>query len=206
MATVKVLTRFAKKRDDELGGFAHVIVERMTDNVNFPNPTPPLVDVSAAVAAYEIALANAGDGGKQKTAFKNEKRAILIDMLNSLALYVQANCKNDLSILLSSGFNARKEPSPVGMLPRPENFKIENGPIPGSMMLRVDRISGANGYLFEYAPFPVTDETRWVVNAVPGRSFMISGLTGGIKYSFRVAGMGAYPIKVYSDMLSRYAQ
>src|SRR2546426_785777 len=44
------------------------------------------------------------------TSRRNKKREELQQLLPKLAGYVDANCGNDLAVLLSSGFAARREP------------------------------------------------------------------------------------------------
>ena len=161
MSTVKIITGFARMRDGKLAVRAQTIVDSMTGNEYFPAPTPPLVDVHAALLAYKDALTSALDGGKISTIVKRDKRKELEALLHSLALYVQANCQNDLYTLLTSGFTARRPRSPIGILPKPEKFSVVNGVSPGSIRLRIDKIHGARTYFFEYSPTPDTNTTSW---------------------------------------------
>jgi hypothetical protein len=206
MTIVKVVTGFAKLRDDDLDTRAQRIVDNLTNNANYPNPTPALADITTALTAYRDALTQVKNGGKDKTALKNEKRKALEALLNALALYVQANCQNNLAILLSSGFESRKSNAPLGVLEKPENFKIQNGPNSGGIRLSVDKLNGATSYLFEYAPAPVNGTTQWIVRAGTARTFILEGLTSGQQYAFRVAGVGAHPTLVYSDVINKYVQ
>jgi hypothetical protein len=119
---------------------------------------------------------------------------------------VQFNCHNDLAILLSSGFEARKPNAPIGMLERPSNFTLENGPNPGCIKLSVNKVPGAIGYTFEYAAVPVSETTQWVTYGIRARTHIIEGLSSGQQYAFRVAGIGTDSTRVYSDVISRYAQ
>lgn len=205
MATNKVIYGFSQLSDDSFYALAQRVVESMTDNAHYPAPAPSLADVSAAVTEYGDALVLRG-GGKETTAAKNEKRRVLQKLLGELALYVQANCQDNLTILLSSGFEARKVSAPVGMLLKPENFKVENGPNAGSMKLMVDKVFGADNYVFECAIAPATETTPWTSKISSGRSLMIEGLTSGVKYAFRVAAAGSHPTLVYSEIINRYTQ
>ena len=126
--------------------------------------------------------------------------------MKQLGTYVQLNCKNDLAILLSSGFEAAKPKAPVGMLLKPENFKVENGPNSGSIKLSVDKIKGASSYRFESTVAPVTATTNWTVNVGTASKFVVDDLTSGQQYAFRVAGVGADPTIVYSDVVTRFVQ
>ena len=204
--TTTVITSFSRMRDDEIAIRAHNIVEKMTGNPNFTTPVPALADITAALTEYHLALEQAQNGGTDKTAAKNAKRLALEGLLRSLALYVQLQCKNDLAIILGSGFDARKAPAtPVTVMKRPAEFTVVNGPYPGSMELSVERIPGAGSYVFEYAAWPVTETTPWEKISVRSRTYTIKGLTSGQQYAFRATAVGFDDTPVYSDVISRYA-
>jgi hypothetical protein len=205
MSKVKVVTGFPRMRGGELVVFASTIVAGMTDNENFPNPTPALADVKAAAMAYENALAATLMGGIVITAEKNARRKELEKLLFDLSLYVQLNCKNDLSILLSSGYHARKPKTSVGMLEKPSYFTVEYGPYPGSIKRSLKKIKGAGSYQYEYAAAPVDNTTQWAKQVATRRTKVIEGLTSGREYAFRVTAIGTDPTRVYSDVISRLA-
>jgi hypothetical protein len=49
-------------------------------------------------------MVEASDGSKTVMAEKNRQREDIIRMLRLLGRYVEANCKNDMAIFMSSGF------------------------------------------------------------------------------------------------------
>src|SRR6516164_4913569 len=106
MAIPKVSLGFANLPDADLDAFTENVIKCLTGNLNYTTPNPPLIAVTAALTEFTTALSAAADGGKQATAAKNEKRTTLLTVMRQLASYVQGTCKNDLSILLSSGFDA----------------------------------------------------------------------------------------------------
>ena len=78
----------------------------LKDNPAFTNP-PPTVDLTALKSALDDLSAwigNALDGGKKAIAERNHKQEVVVKMLRQLAHYVEANCKDDINIFLSSGF------------------------------------------------------------------------------------------------------
>ena len=206
MSTLKVIIGFSDLRDDDLDIQAAKILLDLTGIINYTTPVPDLATVQVSLSAYENALTSAQNGGAEKTAIKDKARKELETLLKQLGTYVQLNCKNDLSILLSSGFDANKSSSPVGMLPKPTNLKIENGPNIGSTKITLDKIKGASSYLFEYATAPLTAATNWIVKVGTTRTFIDEGLTSGQQYVYRVAGIGADPTIVYSDVVSKFVQ
>jgi hypothetical protein len=205
--TACVITGFSKMRDAALSTRAYIIIEKMKGNPNFPMLSPIVADVSTALAEYRHACEQAQNGGKDKTVVKKTKRIALVGLLYRLGKYVQLHCKNDVAIVLSSGFDLRKpwtRRSRV-LLP-PANFKVINGPYPGSMKASVRRTPGVKSYVYEYATTPVTEQTRWTQIAVGARAYMLNGLSSGQQYAFRVTGVGYDPKPVYSDVVTRFVQ
>lgn len=206
MATVKVIISFAKLRDDDLDTKSQVIIESLTNNPNFLSPQPSLADIASARTAYINALTANEMGGKQETLVKNQARKVLEAQLKLLGLYVEANCKNDEVIAQSSGFDIQKSRVPVGILSKPTNFKVENGPVSGSLTASCNKIDGANSYVFEYTKAPVTEESVWKPEYSSAKTHLFNGLIAGTQYGIRMAGIGTDPLLVYSDVLLRYVQ
>lgn len=206
MSIVKVIVSFSRLRDDDLDTKSQVIINSLTGNVDFPNPVPSLAEVTASRNAYVAALTANETGGKQETLRKNLARKDLEKLLGLLGLYVQANCKDSELIALSSGFEIQKSRAPIGILAKPSNFKIENGPLAGSLQASVDKVEGAKSYLFEITKTPVTDESIWKTESSTTKTFLFEDLTAGTQYAIRVTGVGANPKKVYSDILFKFVQ
>lgn len=206
--TTKVIISFEKMRDSDLAIRANTIIEKMTGNPNFTTPTPALEDITVALDEFQQAIEQGHNGGKDRTVVKQAKRLVLEGLLKRLGIYVELNANNDLSVVLNSGFDAWKTPTPgPAVLDKPSNFTLMNGPHPGSVKLSVDRIPGAASYMFEYAPSPITEATTWKSSGGRLRTHIFNGLTSGQQYAFRVAGIrdnDAQPL--YSDVISRYVQ
>jgi hypothetical protein len=73
------------------------------------------------------------DGGTKAVAQRSHQKEVVVGLLELIAKYVQANCKNDLTIFLSSGFKAvatTKTTTP----PLSETIrKVDLGPNSGEM-------------------------------------------------------------------------
>jgi len=51
---------------------------------------------------------------------------------------------------------------------------------------------------------PVTEASIWTsINSTKAK-LVVSNLTSGVQYAFRVAGIGANPTVVYSDIVTSY--
>lgn len=199
----KVLTNFSKLKNGDLLTKANHIVTSLTGNTNFTTPKPALADVTAAIKAYETALANANDGGKTFVTIKDAARATLENLLNTLALYVGLNSDGDILIMQSSGFDIKKAPAAVGVLAKPGNFSVVSA-IKGAATPGIDKVYGANSYQFEYTDAPIAVASIWTVVPSTATSALITGLTSGKEYAFRVAGIGSATTRVYSDVITAF--
>ena len=94
-------------------------------------------------------------------------------LMRKLADYVQANCQNDLTILLSSGFLPTKTPSPVGPVGAPQDLRLTRTGFTGQLRLRYRPVYGTRaGYNVQtaedpegpFADYATTSSTRLTLN------------------------------------------
>jgi hypothetical protein len=69
----------------------------------FSNP-PDLDAFFASIQTFEGSIAAAQDGGKKAVSEKNKARAATIKLMRQLGHYVEANCKDDITIVNASGY------------------------------------------------------------------------------------------------------
>ena len=185
----RVALGFARKIDTDLIAFVRNVITQMTNNTQYPAPQPALTVVSASVDAFETAVHDAMDGGRIAIATRNAARAELLAFMRQLAAYVQASCGADLLALLGSGFDAVRAPSPVGVLPAPQNLRLSLSGTSGELLLRFDRVNNAANYsvqLAESAAGPWEDQDLSTSTRVT-----IDGLTPGKVYWARACANGS---------------
>ena len=173
----RVALSFARKVDTDLIAFVRNVITMMTNNTQYPEPTPALAVLTTSVNAFEKAVHDALDGGKIAIATRNAARVELLAQMRQLAAYVQANCNADLLALIGSGFDAVRAPSKVGTLPAPANPRLSLTDKSGELMFRFDRVNNAVNYSVQTAPAatgPWTDEDLSTSTRV-----LIGGLTPG---------------------------
>ena len=135
--------------DAQLVTHTQTIILSMTDNANFPSPSPTLAVLATAKDEFATALANAANGGTELTVIKNEKRAALAGLLRQLALYVSMACKGKMAVLLSSGFPTQKPVrTPAGVLPSPAAPVLSLGARSGELAASTTPI--ANGSIYNW--------------------------------------------------------
>src|SRR5207237_5418777 len=91
--------------------------------------------LKAATDVLSAKIAAAADGGKTTVAEKNHQKEVVVRLLVQLAHYVEANCKEDMTIFLPTGFtpaaSTKKTAPPVSESIR----KIDPGDKSGEMQV-----------------------------------------------------------------------
>jgi hypothetical protein len=164
----------------------------LTDNPAFPSPPVDLLTVQAAVDDLKAAMAAQINGGPAATAEKRNKQAALIAILHNLRHYVDYHCGNDLSVLLSSGFQAAVTTRVRSPLANPSIVSISFGNST-ELVLKVTAIAHAKCYEVQSSA-SVADNTRgsWQPAGLftNSRSMRIKGLIPGTTYTFQVRAIG----------------
>src|SRR6202521_852423 len=188
--TIKAVTGFRQMLAEAVLSISNAIYTAMNGNANFAAPPSPfdLPTLLAANQALSAANAAALDGGKKALAQKRHQKEVVVKLLGQLAKYVEANCKDDMTIFLSSGFKAAST-TKTAAVPLSEKIRsIQLGPKSGEMTVRLVSDPGAGSYELRWAPVPAGGvPIAWVsqpINKVRSAT-IISGLTPGTVYAFQ---------------------
>jgi hypothetical protein len=204
MPKIIILRSFKRYREDELNIKTSVIIQRLTENPHFPSPQPSLEEINQSRIAFVDALVASKTGDKQATLRKKECRSLLEKHLELLALYVNMNCSDNEEIAKSSGFNIKKKGKPVGILAKPSNLRVVNGPAKGTLIANIDRINRAKSYIYQITTAPVTETSIWETHIISRKKMVFENLASGKEYAIKVAAVGKEPILVYSDVVFSY--
>jgi len=186
-------------KDDELIGDTQAVINGLTNNPNFATPIPALADVSAALAAFTTAVAEAVNGGKEQTVAKKARRAELAALLRQLASYVTVTSNGDMEKLLSSGFPYQKPTrSPVGTLPPPAAPTLRFGPKAGQLDATIAPVYGSSAYNWRVALASDPDTFVQTAQTTGGRCIFV-GLTPGKVYSVQANAVGSAGPSDWSD-------
>jgi len=130
--------------------YAQGIVTGMTNNPSFPSPMPALSTVQAAITDLQTAETAALARAKGAVATRNEKRAALIALLQSLRTDVQnvadANAPTAPSIIQGAGMAVRKTPARA-----PRVFAVTPGSVSGSVKIVAAAAAHRAGYEWQYS-------------------------------------------------------
>jgi Fibronectin type III domain len=171
----------------------------------FPNP-PDLDALLASIQTLEGSIAAAKDGGKKAVSQKNKARAGTIKLTRQLGHYVEANCKDDITIVDASGFKVAAKtktgPQPVdkGVID-----KVEAGPVSGQITAKGKSIPKARSYVLRYATIgPDGKPGTWTEIALTNpRKIQLTGLTPGTTYAFQIKALGVLGFGEWSDVATR---
>ena len=201
----KVLINFGTNRysDASLAIKANLIVERLTNNPYFPDSEAYITAISEANAAYKQALSQQASMGKEGTLIKRNCRTVLESAMRQGAAYVQLTSGGEDTKIITSGYDVRRKPSPIGPLAKPV-LQIRPGVNSGTLDLTCTPLTGARSYEFRYALMPISDDSPWNVVSSTKASLHLTGLSSGKEYAFNAAGVGSSNERVWSKMVMSF--
>ena len=188
---VRIAERFKSQSAEQLVTMAGAVITGLTDNPDFPAPTVDLKTVQEAADDLNAALAAQAHGGTAATAEKKNKQEALIMLLRRLKHYVEDNCRNDLAVLLSSGFQAAATTRNRSPLLNPSILGIDFGNST-ELMLKVTPIARAKCYEVRMAVVgagSVPEPWQTAGLFTPSR-IRIPDLVPGTTYMFQVRAVG----------------
>ena len=158
---------------------------------SFPNPFPALGDVTSANAALRVAINEAADGSREKSAIKRARLAELTSLVRQLANYVTATCNGNMVMMLASGFPTRNRlRERIGRLRAPNTPKVKQGKVSGEINVSVPPIYGASSHNWRLALASTPSVYVQQAQTVGGR-ITFSGLTPGEVYNVQANAVGA---------------
>ncbi len=180
---LRVQSGFQKAADAVILSRGPLIVNGLTGNPAFPNPPIDPVSLKTALDRFSVAIGDAQDGGKRAIVEKRRQRDEIIRMLRVLGHYVEAECKDEMTTLLSSGFDPlivrRAGPQPLA----PASIRRIDQGNSGQLRVRIKSVPKAQSYELRYAALgangPEGDWTFQPITAVLTPT-SCSGLTPGV--------------------------
>ena len=205
MSYTKVLFNFSvvKYTDSKLISKAGLIVNHLTGNSHFPAPFPLLTDLINAKAQFNAAYLKAKDGSKEDTLVKKNMRLDLEFLLRKIAQYIETESSGEATTILSAGFDIRKTREPIGPLEQATGLIVRYGLNSGEVIMECDVINNTIMYDFQYIESPVTLNSVWRNVTSTKRKVSINGLSRGVEYIFRVAGMNTHPSRNWSESITK---
>lgn len=184
------------------------IVAAMTNNNNFPTPSPPLTDVTTALEDLEKAFALV-QSAKSEVATRvvvQENAATKVDqILTQLGGYVESVAGKDDTLITSAGMDTKAARSASSVPNVPQALKATAGDHDGEIDLSWKAVSNARSYTIESSVDPATASSWTHVGIATSTSKTIANLTSGKRYWFRLAAIGAGGQSGWSEHATKVA-
>jgi hypothetical protein len=162
--------------------YGNNIVQKLTSNPYFPTPTPTVAALTAAVNDLHTAETTALSRAKGTATVRNDKRTVLVSLLQQLDGYVQSVAdgtpENGAAIIESAGLAVRKI-AVRGKRP----FAAKPGALSGTAVVTAVSAGVRSSYEWQYS----TDGGKTWVSApatTQGKT-TIAGLPAGTTVQFR---------------------
>jgi len=144
---IKAPTGFRSMKPEVVFNTSQAIYNALNGNADIPAPPAPfdLPTLLAANQALSAANSDALDGGKKAVAVRNHCKGVVVKILDQIARYVQANCKDDMTIFLSSGLKAQSSTKTAPATASDAIRYVKPGPMSGQAQVKLvaDRNAGA---------------------------------------------------------------
>jgi hypothetical protein len=191
----------AKLNSADLIFYCISIQNKMKNNVHFPNPTPSLAEIDAKCESLKVLDINGQSGDRIAIHERNTVADELKKLLRTLSLYVALVADGSAKIILSSGFDIRKDASPTAPLSRPADLIAKRSDYTGMVKLKWAPVKNAINCQVELTTTDPNDlQTEWATIGVTSQSkITIGNLTPGINYYFRIKAFGRRHESPYSD-------
>ena len=187
---------------------ASQIVTQMTANIAlFPTPNPALAAITTAAAELDDAYDATELAKLALTDMANEmngKEADLDQLLTLEANYVNNVSGGDANIIMKAAMAVAAPPTPQ---PVPEQVIIQTvtDNSSGKLDMKWKKVKTAKTYTVQQNT-DINDPTLWTQIAIITKTkYLVTGLTSGTKYWFRVQAVGTAGEGPWSDPYVKYA-
>jgi hypothetical protein len=191
-----------KNIEGEITTISHRVIEQMEDNLNFPDPPAALANLKKILPEFQQALADAGSRDRLLVSIKNDKKKMVLALLQELVDYVTVISKGDRTHILGSGFEVTDENGSSNKQP-PSIKKLEvEASEPGVAITRIRHVTNAIAFIHQYTTEPPGLQTIWVSEGTSLGSYTFRGLHSDKRHWFRVVAIGYHGLRSYSPIVS----
>lgn len=170
--------------------FANNVLSKMTGNLNFLTPTPPLSVLLSTINDFQMAvIASVPIPAEVKA-----KEYQLNKVLKMLAAYVQYTCNDDDVVALSSGFDLK-----ASSLPKAKIFTATQGALSGTVNVECPYVDARTAYVWEIISDPINLNAWQNCGTTVNTKLTVSSLISGNKYWFRVKAITSKGEQPYCD-------
>ncbi len=185
----RVARRYATLPVSVLITFLRNVIAMMTGNASFSDPTPTLAVMIAAVNDLELKAQDALNGGKLELVARRAAETTTLSLARQLGNYVESISNGDLEVLLSSGFEPVRAPSPSVVPGTPTDPVLSHTGVSGELFFRFGGEANVRNFSIQYAEAPTGP---WTDHGLSSSSrVLLEHLTPGKTYWARACANGA---------------
>ena len=139
---------------------------------------------------------------------RNHRKEVVVKLLDQLANYVQSNCKDDMTIFLSSGFKAKSATKTKAATASESIRYVRPGSSSGQAQVKLVAVPGASSYEVRWAPVPAGGvRGAWASQPVTHlrSATVVWGLMPGTTYAFQARAVIQSAYTDWSDSVTQMA-
>ncbi len=178
---------YARMTDLNLFKFGSKTVEMLTGNIDLGKPPVSPADLTLKLETFKGTITAAFKGSKLQTQEKDAAREVVVVALDKNASYVDMECNNDRTILMSSGYEAVSTNRARTVLAAPDVIGSKYGQT-GEIQLRVK--GDRNRRAVQGRVKPLGGEFGPIVTFATSREILFKGLAAGTTYVMQLCGLG----------------
>jgi hypothetical protein len=170
------------------------IVTAMRSNGSFPNPNPPLTEVTTALDELSQAYAlvqSAKSEVSTRVVVQDNAVAKVDQVLTKLAGYVESVAGKDDTLITSAGMVTKASRSAPTLPVVPQALTANAGEHEGEISLGWKAVPNARSYTIEASVDPAAANSWTHIGIATSASKLVTNLTSGKRYWFRVAAVSA---------------
>lgn len=172
--------------DDE---FCANVIVKLTNNPAFLNLPVSLATLATQRTTFHNTITSSMQGGLAFTAAKDAARTVLDDSLRATAAYVQSIAYQDLTLLLSSGFEAASNNRASSPLATPTILNIDNSATE-KFFLRLQTVNNAAAYQIRLTATGTAGAVPVTVESTNSRNVLVPDLAPGTVYELQSRAIG----------------
>jgi hypothetical protein len=181
------------RNNQNLAGLTSNHIASMVGNAYFPTPLPPAAEFDPVYADFQSKLnawLAAQTAQRDASTALEASRVQMVIYLNARAAYVQSASNGNTNAIVSSGFEVRAVPTPVGELAPPTDLKLDLNGTPGVAHLTWKSVLNSRGYNIQSSPAETMARNWQPYDTTTQARLKCTGLEVGKVYAFRIAAVG----------------
>jgi hypothetical protein len=187
MPLIRTSRSYNKLPDTDASKFTGGTIKGFTGNTDLPDPPVTPAALTVLKQTLDDALIAANKGGTLATAIKDAARAAINTALDKNASYVDINCEDDQTILLSSGYDAVSTNRAQVVLDRPQVLGVDYAQA-GKLKLRVK--GDGNRKALQGRIKTLGGEWGPTISFKNSKAILFEGLLAGTTYVMQLIGLG----------------